>query len=82
MGSIWNGHTAADYARAVMMAELGQRREKDPALTLQDVFPFSPDQVADMFLYQSGVEGVWFRLHDGRMFDMHGQPAWEVACYS
>ncbi len=72
----------AKYARAVMMSELGSRREADPDLKLPDIFPFTPDQVAAMYLYQDGEEGVWFRLKDGRMFDMHGQPASTAAFYA
>ena len=72
----------AKYARAVMMTELGSRRESDPARKLADIYPFTPDQVAAMYLYQNGMEGVWFRLKDGRMFDLQGQSVSTEALYA
>lgn len=82
MDSIWKNATCALYARAVMMTELGLRRETRPDLKLPDIFPFTPDQVAAMYLYRDGVEGVWFRLEDGRMFDLQGQRASTEAFYA
>jgi hypothetical protein len=82
MGSLLQDNTFAQYARAVMMSELAERRETAPELTLADIFPFTPEQVAAMYLYQNGVEGVWFRLFDGRMFDMHGHLQLATASYT
>ena len=82
MADLLQADTLAKYARAVMMTELGSRREIDPALTLPDIYPFTPDQVGAMYLYRNGIEGVWFRLKDVRMFDLQAQPVSTEALYA
>lgn len=38
-----------------------------------DLYTFRPADVTELYLRKVGSgEGLWFRLHDGRVFDHHG----------
>ncbi|HUQ94169.1 MAG TPA: hypothetical protein VM120_20980 [Bryobacteraceae bacterium] len=38
-------------------------------------YPFQAEDVLLIHKYRGGIEGFWYRLHDGRVFDKHGRPS-------
>ena len=64
--------------RAVMHTQFQElRRLKGTnANTADDHYPFRAEEVEDMYFNRGGVgKGVWFRLKDGRIFDVTGEVA-------
>ncbi|MEZ0223787.1 MAG: hypothetical protein ACAH83_04475 [Alphaproteobacteria bacterium] len=64
--------------RAVMHTQFQElRRLKGTnAHTADDHYPFRAEEVEDMYFNRGGVgKGVWFRLKDGRIFDVTGEVA-------
>jgi len=46
------------------------------AATPEEFYGFTAEDVAHVHLYKEGVgRGVWFRLNDGRVVDVIGQPS-------
>jgi hypothetical protein len=38
------------------------------------LFPFEPIDVIEIHTKRQGDDGLWFRLHDGRVFSSTGEP--------
>ena len=42
----------------------------------EEFYGFRPQDVAEIFLHKHGFgRGVWFRLKDGRVIDVHSRPS-------
>jgi hypothetical protein len=58
------------------MHRSAQDQRATPAATPEEFYGFTPEDVVHVHLYKQGVgKGVWFRLNDGRVFDVLGQPS-------
>jgi len=51
---------------------------KDMQVTVEQFYGFAPAEVSDIHLRKNGHgTGLWFRLRDGRVFDLRGIPSEE-----
>jgi hypothetical protein len=69
---------AATMRRALrdLCRENGVEFDPGDGSDLSAYFPFAPADVAAIHTSKHGAgNGLWFRLHDGRVFDKGGLPA-------
>lgn len=49
---------------------------KDMQVTVEQFYGFTPEEVSGIHLRKNGHgSGLWFRLHDGRVYDLRGIPS-------
>lgn len=76
-----NGHvqvhpTALQRIALDAMEAFSLLHSRDMKASAEQFYGFSPGEVTDIHLNKCGSgSGIWFRLRDGRVFDLRGIPS-------